>query len=667
MNLCFSPQRAVFLAVGLLLASEPSVATVSAEESQIAAARNLLTSKRFEEVPLVLGKLTCSADPDVAAEALLILGHSRYEMGQFDLCLQAFRKIYELSTNQTNARRAHLAAGWALWKLHRYDEIAAEVAPAQGHSEHESEFDYLLGMAAYGTKDWEQAIDWLRKAADQSAIHAAPAQFYLAESSLCSSRHKEAKSAFRHLVDRYPDSNWADDAVWGLVRTARAANLSLEVQAAKRELREKYPTSEYVAQIPLIEVQDTSSQLQSTPGLTLFEEAVGRERDGDFDAALAVYHHLLASGFEGDLRAEGLWRAGRLHHRLKQYSEATKFYDQVLAEFPQCDREPEVLAALAGITESTGKYSQAATHCRTLLDRFPKSPQAIEAAYWLALAAADEREYVVSQEYVDWLQSHLDSKERDQSHLWRQTLCLQCQIYAAGNQWQQITELIEVNGSQLGNDATGARLAFWLAEALFRLEHVDEALEQFSQLAPKTVGINESWVPMVALRRAQIAARRENWQDVLKQINELDERYPEFELGYECDYLRGRALAGRGEMSEARAAYGEVLNNQLAANTETAAMAQWMIGETYFHQRNYELAKIAYEKVIEKHNFPEWQARAALQAGKCAELRDDWSEAVNLYSNALECWQETDSVKELNARLRWVQKHLAQRETGLRR
>jgi TolA-binding protein len=120
-------------------------------------------------------------------------------------------------------------------------------------------------------------------------------------------------------------------------------------------------------------------------------------------------------------------------------------------------------------------------------------------------------------------------------------------------------------------------------------------------------------------------------------------------------------------MSAARMVYGHVLENDWAAGTETAAMAQWMIGESYFHQRNYELARVAYERVMERHHFPEWQARAALQAGKCAELGNHWEAAAKYYAEAAERWGDTKSAHELSARLRWVQKQVAQNQATLRR
>ena len=52
-------------------------------------------------------------------------------------------------------------------------------------------------------------------------------------------------------------------------------------------------------------------------------------------------------------------------------------------------------------------------------------------------------------------------------------------------------------------------------------------------------------------------------------------------------------------------------------------MAQWMIGESCFHQKRYTAATEAYERCLREHQFPRWQAAALLQAGKCRLLQGD--------------------------------------------
>lgn len=82
-------------------------------------------------------------------------------------------------------------------------------------------------------------------------------------------------------------------------------------------------------------------------------------------------------------------------------------------------------------------------------------------------------------------------------------------------------------------------------------------------------------------------------------------------------------------------------------------MAQWMIGESYFHQKNYEAAVREYLKVEILYAYPTWQAGALLQAGKCHELLGEWKQASELYAKLLKSYPETpfaaDASKLLQA------------------
>ena len=100
----------------------------------------------------------------------------------------------------------------------------------------------------------------------------------------------------------------------------------------------------------------------------------------------------------------------------------------------------------------------------------------------------------------------------------------------------------------------------------------------------------EPWMAMIPLRRAQVLAQQNQWNDAQAIAAKIETDFPDFEQQYEVDYLLGRCLANQADFEGARQAYGKVIRSAAGAKTETAAMAQWMIGETYFHQKNYEAA-----------------------------------------------------------------------------
>src|SRR5690606_27062352 len=153
------------------------------------------------------------------------------------------------------------------------------------------------------------------------------------------------------------------------------------------------------------------------------------ERDGRFDAALAAYHELIDAHKGTSCHAEGLWRAARLHHRLKQHAEARDFYRQLLDEYPDFDRGAEALANLAWIEDACGNSTVAANYGRDLVLNLPQTLQAAEASYWLALVAADDNKADEAQWQIDWLLEQLNPASRTlndaERQLYEQTLCLE--------------------------------------------------------------------------------------------------------------------------------------------------------------------------------------------------------------------------------------------------
>ena len=84
-------------------------------------------------------------------------------------------------------------------------------------------------------------------------------------------------------------------------------------------------------------------------------------------------------------------------------------------------------------------------------------------------------------------------------------------------------------------------------------------------------------------------------------------------------------------------------------------MAQWMIGETYFHQKQYHLALREYLRVETLYAYPNWQAAALLQAGKCCEQLGHWNLAANFYRRTLKDFANTDFKKKAEQRLKTLQ------------
>ncbi len=156
---------------------------------------------------------------------------------------------------------------------------------------------------------------------------------------------------------------------------------------------------------------------------------------------------------------------------------------------------------------------------------------------------------------------------------------------------------------------------------------------------------------MIPLRRAQVLAQQNQWHEAQAIAGKIATDFPDFEQQYEVDYLLGRCLANQADFEGARKAYNRVIRSPTGAKTETAAMAQWMIGETFFHQKNYEAALREYSRLEILYAYPTWQAGALLQAGKCQQLLGERKDAADLYRRIVKDYPDTTFAEQAKQRL----------------
>ncbi|MAT72525.1 MAG: hypothetical protein CMJ58_23745 [Planctomycetaceae bacterium] len=396
---------------------------------------------------------------------------------------------------------------------------------------------------------------------------------------------------------------------------------------------------------------------------------------GNLDGAVALLRQTLPQATD-ESRTEILLAAARLHAQLGQLADAEQLYREVLAEPADAplaeDLTTVVRAELATIYRRRDMWTAAAELWTELADQSnPTSIHAREAAYWLAYAEHRAGRNGQCQRRLQCLLDQAAStpgaeddattaptagRQRELLHF-AQYLLSQAAIAQAD--WPAATAALDALRAEQPSDPLLAQAEFWRAEIAYRQGEDALARDLFAQVALRTAGLEEPWTALAPLRLAQLEAARQRWDETLLALDWLAWRWPEFELAFEADYLRGRALAGKGEFTAARAAYRRTLARAAAANTETAAMAQWMIGETFFHQQAYAEARAAYQQVVDGHEYPEWQARAALQLGQCWELQGAWEKAAETYSAAAAKYAATTSGPTLDARQQFVTRQLA--------
>lgn len=441
----------------------------------------------------------------------------------------------------------------------------------------------------------------LRQAAAAPDAVRARAQLEAGFSALSAGDIPAAKQSLQKAIELSPEGPIARDAAWGLLEAAvQEADLStVDVQIAR--------------------LQDLKADQSRLRQASLLRSRAAYAK-GDLEESLAELKRLTAALDDADDQETAEQRKSLLP----------------LALFDRGER----------LTES-GDDEGATAAFERIRDEFPSSPVEADAAYRLAEAAYRAERI---EECEKLLAELLAAEPRPElvQHGWY----LRGQNAAREEAWDRVASSMESLLAAAPESSLSFEAEYWLAEAKFRQKDFAAAGARFDALAAK-LGKNEpAWKGMIPLRRAQILAAASNFAEALTLLAAFDEDFPDFRQRHEVDYLRGRCLARLGRFDEARTAFDATIRSPWGSAGEIAAMAQWMIGETYFHQERFEEAVAAYDLVEAKYDFPKWQATALLQAGKCYERMNRSDEAARNYAYLIKNYGQTPPAEEAAKRLR---------------
>ena len=270
-------------------------------------------------------------------DAVLLLGKSRLALGQILPALESFRQAQRFPTPPGKEGEAAFWEGEALFRLKRYQEAR-------------STYERVIGAGSPFAADATYGLAW-------SALE-------LKESDL-------AMSAFKTIVERWPDHSVAAGATYHLARLYAEAKRHGDVQALLSGYSAKFPESQYLPE---------ASYLLGLSELQLGQSEVAAATLKGFVARFP--NHELAQRARTDL-VDALLREGRK-------SEVEKEIQALLVAKPAT---PEGLADAALFAQKLGKEKDAESAWRRLRQEFPQHPLAQQASLDLARQAFDRRQW----------------------------------------------------------------------------------------------------------------------------------------------------------------------------------------------------------------------------------------------------------------------------------
>ena len=552
--------------------------------------------------------------------------------------------------------------------LKRYEEALAAVKPVVEMADGQLKADAQLiyGSQLLALKKYAEAVAPLEaclaaKPAGDADVKAA------GELAICYARSgqiEKAKKLYAELIEKYPrhsliapTTEHLADAAYDANDMAWAAELSGRLakggDSAEYERKGKMGLgwSQFKAG-KLAEAAATFGEVlaQNPPAAVAAEAALVRGRSLDqldqSELALAMYNLVIDKYSASPQYADALLAAARLHAKLKQAQQAAALYQRLAEAYPQTPAHDAVLYEWAWALQELDKPEQADALFQRLHKEYPQSRFWADATYRLAQRAFDASDYGRADDLLgEVLAGKAEPMVREYA------MFLRGQVAVAKADWPKARETFEAVLAEFPECRRRLVAEFWIAEAFYRQADYPSAASRLERLAKQIEEKHEPWMATILLRRAQIMAQQNQWAEAQSVASKIEAEFPNFQQQYEVDYLLGRCLANQADFEGARQAYQKVIASAAGAKTETAAMAQWMIGESYFHQKNYEAALREYLRLEILYAYPTWQAGAVLQAGKCQELLGDAKQAASLYDRLLKVYPNTPFSDQATQRL----------------
>ncbi|MFM7592595.1 MAG: tetratricopeptide repeat protein, partial [Isosphaeraceae bacterium] len=380
------------------------------------------------------------------------------------------------------------------------------------------------------------------------------------------------------------------------------------------------------------------------------------ENSGKFEESLAQLEKLLAVGdkLPESLAREGSLRKARLLSRAGKAPESAQAYavyaDKYLKDKPE--GADQILSEWAYLLLDAGKIADADKVFERILKETPGSKMAAEARLNLAESAYSAKDY---DKVKSLLAELVDAKAKGQvdESVRESAIYRLARAELDQKHWDTSRELWTRLRTDYPKSPLAGESAFWLGEIAIRTDRPEEAariLDDLLKNLPKEQ--RPAWANTAQLRMIQALTSQKKWDEVNKLADGLlnDAEFSKNpELAGEVHYARGRAYQGLARFDDSRKAYQAVIDARPSG--DLAAKAQFMRGETYFHEKNYREALREFLKVDILHDSTIWQAAALLEGGKVYEQLNQPADAADLYKRLVDRFPNEPAAIEAKTRL----------------
>lgn len=529
------------------------------EDSRWGLAKALEAQQKFPEALVLYREIAANRAGLRAAQAQLQIASRLFEQKDFANAAKAYADLEKNFPESKHVATARLNAAYALYELKDFKAAATQFELAAKEPEQAAVASYWRGMSQKQTGDLAGAATILKRAFEAHAQNPIAEQmlFQWADCELRLSQFDAAETHFADVAKRWPQGQWADDALYfageaALQRANRAAEG--EVRNAAIQAADGY-TKQFATTQP-------NSGLKLYNDLLRGRVLLARGSDADATAAVGLFKGVLGSAQRPQTQLQARYHLARAQQRLKQHAAVIETLTPVIEQARKDGAASEFIDALVMFASSSlieKKNLEATIAAADYIRLVPKGEQVDQAFVTKAVAEANQKQFDLA----------------------KQTMA---QLKAA-----------------LPNSPLIVRTSLQLAEAAYAQKQFDISLEWYAvvvaagpqspHFVPALSG--QSW-SQFEKKQYKLAA-----EGFARIVNE----FPQHSLAPEAAFKLGESLQLDNQLEAAAKAFGAAFDSYSPGNY--GYLAGLEAARTQRRLKNVAEADIAYEKLLVKFPKPE--------------------------------------------------------------
>jgi tol-pal system protein YbgF len=535
-------------------------------------------------------------------------GESYYQLGQYDKALAAYQQVIQRFPGERLRDYALLSAADVDLRVQRPADaipLLRELMTTYPSSSTNALARRYLAEALFRAGRYAEAADAYGQLLEVRSgdVDKPDAVFWRAESFFQLGEFDRAEQGYREFLQAYPRHPRQEEALYGLGwaqlngQKYRSA-LDTFQQLGRAFPRSRFQESVYYARVKgyiglrqMPAAQDTYRQLaREFPqgrwlGAATLEYARTAYESGDYATAASLTRQVADSTKSSPLAPVALVLQGDLLYREGKFAEAIEAYRRAeRASLPDPLLETTLLKRALAFYQRRD-FANAAADLERLLQQFPTSANAAEAAFWLGESRFYNRQYRPA--LLAYQQVPAGSPRYPDALYGRGW------VYYQGSDWLKAGGEFEQVVQRFPEATIRPEALFRLGEIQFNLKRFDKAIAAYQQLLREYP--QERLAPNARLRIAWVQYKTGNSSQAIRELSDLVHDQPNQPIAAEAYYWLGMAYLSTKQLDEARAQFERILAQW--PSSEMASQASLRLGDTFYNQGKFTQAIDTYARL----------------------------------------------------------------------